>query len=110
MRDLFNARFVLERNRYPWIDYARGLSIILVVYRHCFEGFTSSGLNTGEYTFLTLMNVSLFSFRMPLFFMVSGVFVSQTLMRKTYEKYVTDRFKMILYPLFIWGTLQITLQ
>jgi uncharacterized membrane protein YcfT len=110
MKDLFSTRFVLQRNRFAWIDYARGACIILVVFRHCFEGLTSANLDTEKYTLLKLMNISLFSFRMPLFFLLSGIFVAQTLIKKSYKKYVVDRFKVILYPLLIWGVIQITLQ
>jgi uncharacterized membrane protein YcfT len=110
MKDLFSTRFVLQRNRFAWIDYARGMCIILVVFRHCFEGLTNANLGTEKFWLLKLMNVSLFSFRMPLFFLLSGVFISQTLIKKSYKKYVTDRFKIILYPLLVWGSIQITLQ
>ena len=110
MKDLFSTRFVLQRNRFAWIDYARGICIILVVFRHCFEGLTSAKLPTGDFMFLKIMNVSLYSFRMPFFFLVSGIFISQTLVKKSYRSYVKDRFKVVLYPLLIWGTIQITLQ
>jgi uncharacterized membrane protein YcfT len=109
MKDLFSTRFVLQRNRFAWIDYARGICIILVVFRHCFEGLTNANLPTGDFTFLKIMNISLFSFRMPLFFLISGIFISQTLIKKSFKKY-TNRFKIILYPLLVWGCIQITLQ
>lgn len=110
MKDVFSARFVLQRNRFAWIDYARGICIILVCYRHCFEGLTHASLETSKFTFFKLMNVSLFSFRMPLFFLVSGIFISTTLLKKDFPTYVKDRFKIILYPMLVWGFIQITLQ
>lgn len=47
---------------------------------------------------------------MPLFFFISGVFILPTLARKGYADYLSDRIKVILYPLLIWGSIQITLQ
>ena len=110
MRDLFNYRFVLERNRSAWIDYARGICIILVCYRHSFEGLINANFPTEHYPILSTLNSALVTFRMALFFIISGSFVSRTLEKKRYSTYVSDRFKVVLYPLLIWGAVQITLQ
>lgn len=110
MRDLFNYQYVLQSTRYPWIDYARGICIILVCYRHSFEGLINGNFPTGNYPFLELMNSSLVTFRMALFFIISGIFISKALSKKSYGDYVKDRFKIIIYPLLIWGFIQITLQ
>jgi fucose 4-O-acetylase-like acetyltransferase len=109
-KDLFNARFVLATQRLAWIDYARGICIILVCYRHCFEGLKESGLPTTHYPVLEVLNVCFYSFRMPLFFIVSGLFVSISLSKKGLGKYIKNRFDIVFYPLIIWGSLQITLQ
>lgn len=110
MRDLFNYRFVLERNRSAWIDYARGMCIILVCYRHSFEGLINANFPTENYPLLSLLNSALVTFRMALFFIISGSFLSGSLQKKSYSHYLVDRFKVILYPLLIWGAIQITLQ
>jgi hypothetical protein len=47
---------------------------------------------------------------MPLFFIVSGLFVGASLRKKGLNNYISDRFKIIFYPLLVWGTIQITLQ
>jgi fucose 4-O-acetylase-like acetyltransferase len=107
---LFNANFVLSRNRHAWIDYTRGICIILVCYRHCFEGLNTTGIVSQNYPLLKYLNVFLFSFRMPLFFLISGLFVSASLSKKGLANYISDRFKIIYYPLLIWGVLQISLQ
>lgn len=109
-KDLFNAKYILGANRYPWIDYVRGICIILVCFRHCFEGLKESGLPTSDHPFLEILNVCFYSFRMPLFFIISGLFVSRSLAKKSVNKYVADRFSIIFYPLLIWGSIQITLQ
>jgi fucose 4-O-acetylase-like acetyltransferase len=109
-RDLFNSRYILSINRNQWIDYARGICIILVCYRHCFEGLRIAGLDTSSYPSLEVLNVCFFSFRMPLFFIVSGLFVSRSLQKKSLGNYLDSRFRIVFYPMLIWGSLQITLQ
>jgi len=47
---------------------------------------------------------------MPLFFIISGLFVSRSLQKKSLKDYVWGRFSIVFYPLIIWGFLQITLQ
>lgn len=107
---LFNARHILGRNRNPWIDYARGICILLVVYRHVFEGLTHVGVGSNSYPVLKYFNIFFFSFRMPLFFIVSGIFLGGSLMRKGIGGYINNRFQTIFYPLLIWGAIQVTLQ
>ena len=111
MKDfLFNSKDVLGKSRYPWVDYARGICIILVCYRHVFEGLSNTGLAMESYPLLQYFNIFFFSFRMPLFFIVSGIFFMASMKRKGFSEYVKTRFSTIFYPLLIWGFLQITLQ
>jgi uncharacterized membrane protein YcfT len=46
---------------------------------------------------------------MPLFFIVSGLLVARSLNKKGLGSYITGRINNILYPLIIWGGIQITL-
>ena len=96
--------------RQTWIDYARGISIILVLYRHVFEGLKNSGLAVAEYIGLEHANILFFSFRMPLFFIVSGIFVAGSLQKRGIRLFVDNKARTILYPYFLWGILQITIQ
>lgn len=105
---LFNSSRVLSRTRYPWVDYARGITIILVVYRHVFEGLGEGVSET--YPALEYFNAFFFSFRMPLFFMISGLFFAQTIARNGLPLFIKKRFSTIFYPLLIWGFIQVSLQ
>jgi fucose 4-O-acetylase-like acetyltransferase len=109
-KDLFNARYILSSSRLAWIDYARGICIILVCYRHCFDGLKQSHMPVTDYHVLQILNVCFYSFRMPLFFIVSGLFVSRSLQKKGLADYIRGRFGIVFFPLVIWGSLQITLQ
>ncbi|MDB5203433.1 MAG: hypothetical protein JWQ27_2842 [Ferruginibacter sp.] len=96
--------------RLTWIDYARGIAIILVVYRHNFEGLKESGVPVDHYMFLEYLNIFFFSFRMPLFFIISGIFVAGSLQKRGLPNFVETKMRSILYPYFLWGFLQLSLQ
>jgi len=99
-----------KHGRLTWIDYARGITIILVVYRHAFEGLKESGLPVNNYMFLEYFNIFFFSFRMPLFFIVSGIFVAASLRKRGIKKFVETKLRTILYPYFLWACIQLGLQ
>lgn len=96
--------------RHLWVDYAKGIAIILVLYRHVFEGIKNAGIDVSKYLFLEEWNIIFFSFRMPLFFIVSGIFVSSSFAKRGMKKFVQTKLRTILYPYFLWGIIQITLQ
>lgn len=101
---------LLDNKRQSWIDYDRGISIILVTYRHAYEMLRNAGLSFDLFPMIGYLNVFLFGFRMPLFFITSGIFLSSSLEKKGLKSYNFSRFQNILYPMFIWGILQISLQ
>ena len=108
--NLFNSKFILSNKRFGWIDYDRGISIILVTYRHCYESILKSGLNINAYPIFEYINVFFFGFRMPLFFIASGIFVSGSLAKRGVGAYAKNRVQSILWPLLVWGCIQISLQ
>lgn len=108
--DFFNSKHILSNKRYGWIDYDRGISIILVTYRHCYESIEKAGLNLHDYPIFEYINVFFFGFRMPLFFIASGIFVSGSLRKRGLGTYSKNRVQTILYPLLVWGFIQISLQ
>lgn len=108
--NLFNSKFILSNKRHGWIDYDRGISIILVTYRHCFEGMQKAGLDLKSHPWLEYINVFFFGFRMPLFFIASGMFISQSMQKRGLNPYLNNRVQSILYPMLVWGIIQISLQ
>ena len=99
---------MLQKSRLPWVDYLRGIAIILVVYRHALIGIERSGITIPSY--LVNANMTFYSFRMPLFFIVSGIFISGSLAKKTVKQLAFIKFENLLYPYLIWVIIQITLQ
>jgi fucose 4-O-acetylase-like acetyltransferase len=99
---------VLEKNRLAWVDYLRGIAILLVVYRHVLLGLQRSDMAIPQS--LVNANMIFYSFRMPLFFILSGVFIGPSLARKTVGKVINSKFELLLYPYIIWATIQVTMQ
>jgi fucose 4-O-acetylase-like acetyltransferase len=86
----------------------KAIAIILVVYRHVLIGIQRAGLDIASY-WLTANEV-VYSFRMPLFFMLSGLFFAKSLVKRTTGKFIGNKFDTILYPYFIWVFIQVTVQ
>ena len=85
-----------KKERIEWIDTAKGMCITLVVFNHIllFEGFPSLYPQTFSF-----FNNFLSSFRMPLYFFLSGVFF------KTYGGgllFIRKKTNKILIPFIFW--------
>ena len=105
--DAFNLP-ILQRNRYNWVDYLRGIVILLVVYHHTYLGIQRSGMDVPSS--VSDANMVFYSFRMPLFFIVSGIFTSLSLGKKSLRELIWTKYDKIFYPYLIWSFLQLTLQ
>lgn len=106
---LFNSE-VATSGRLPWVDYARGIAIILVLYRHIFEGLHRAGLPTDDFSYLEHANIIFYSFRMPLFFILSGIFIGKSLQKRSLGMQIRNKFNTLLYPYLLWCVIQVTLQ
>lgn len=92
--------------RMPWVDVAKGLSIILVVMMY-------SAYNTGEHTgnvgFLHYVIGFATPFRMPEFFLISGLFLSQVISRP-WRRYADRRILHYAYFYVLWSIIMIGLK
>lgn len=61
------------KTRLTYIDTAKGLGILLVVYGHVLRGLMSAGI-TSPTGWAATSDTVLYAFHMPLFFLLSGVF------------------------------------
>jgi fucose 4-O-acetylase-like acetyltransferase len=106
---LFNLDRI-RQGRLPWIDYARAIAIFLVLYRHVFVGIKRSGVDISHYIYLEHANIIFFSFRMPLFFIISGLFITSSLAKRGLAKFVASKWRLLLYPYLLWAVIQVSLQ
>jgi len=93
-------------NREAWVDIAKGLSIILVVMMY-------SAYNTGEYTgevgYLHYVIGFATPFRMPAFFLISGLFLSRVIDRP-WRRYADRRVVHYFYFYGLWAAIMIALK
>ncbi len=98
----------INNSRLDWIDYAKGIAITLVVYRHVLIGLGRAGLDIDPDLFITT-HIGL-TFRMPLFFLLSGIFFQKSVEKRARSGYFFHKFKTIMYPYFIWSFIQMSMQ
>lgn len=106
--NIFSLRPDKNEARLAWIDYAKGIAIILVVYRHIAYGLLARGISLPHEVIAT--NDMLYSFRMPLFFLLSGVFFSRSIGKRGAGNFAVTKVNTLLYPYLLWAVIQISLQ
>jgi len=92
-----------ERN--AWVDYAKAIGIILVVYGHVARGVFNAGLPMEESSYL-LVDSIIYSFHMPLFFFLSGLFFYDSLMKRGKTGLIINKVDTVVYPFIVWSLLQ----
>ncbi len=91
--------------RAEWVDAAKGLGILLVVYGHVARGLVNGGVPMDRQWFATL-DAAVYAFHMPLFFLLSGWFFVGSLTRRGPRDYLATRVATVLYPYVLWSLLQ----
>lgn len=92
--------------RLSWVDTAKGISILLVVMMHSALGV---GAETGEPGVLHYIIGFATPFRMPEFFLISGLFLSMVIARP-WAHYADRRVLHYFYFYALWAVLQIVVK
>jgi fucose 4-O-acetylase-like acetyltransferase len=95
--------------RIDWVDYGKGIGIILVVYGHLLSSGYHAGLKIPEH-FFALSDSIIYSFHMPFFFFLSGLFVESSFRKRGARSYLIDKLTRIAYPYFVWSILQMSVE
>lgn len=98
----------MQNKRLNWIDFAKGLAIILVVYRHIMIGLMRADLDVHQ--FYIIANEVVYTFRMPLFFILTGIFIWRSIGKRSNKQFILNKFKTLIYPYLIWCFIQVTIQ
>jgi fucose 4-O-acetylase-like acetyltransferase len=97
-----------SEQRILWVDVAKGIAILLVVFGHVERGLVSARWE-GHSSLLAAVDFTIYTFHMPLFFFLSG-YLSIAPTRKTKQKFASDLMKSIVYPYFLWSTIEVATQ
>lgn len=90
--------------RQVWIDFARGIGVILVVYGHVLGGLVRPGL-FPDGPLARWMDYTLYTFHMPLFFFLAGLNVQHSLRRGT-RPFLAAKAWTIAWPYVLWSLIQ----
>jgi uncharacterized membrane protein YcfT len=91
-------------SRVAWVDAAKGLSIVLVVFHHTVYFLDTSGLAPAP---VVAGNEALASLRMPLFFLASGLFVAGPL-AAPWRTLLHKRVAFFLWLYLLWTLIRFT--
>lgn len=97
-------RSAVGQTRLEWVDAAKGLGIILVVYGHVARGIVASS-GIGDQTILSRIDYTIYTFHMPLFFFLAGLFAQHSY-DKGKEAFWIGKLHTIAYPYFLWSLIQ----
>jgi fucose 4-O-acetylase-like acetyltransferase len=90
--------------RADWVDVAKGIGILLVVYGHVARGVFNAGIPMDESLYRIVDSV-IYSFHMPLFFFIAGLFFSRSLCSAGPVGYLGSRAASLAYPYVVWSLL-----
>jgi fucose 4-O-acetylase-like acetyltransferase len=99
---------VIESPRAGWVDAAKGLGIIFVVVGHVLRGLVNSNLLTRTPA-VAFTDAWIYAFHMPLFFFLSGLFLSRSATRPSLE-FLRKKIGTIAYPYFVWSLITLSIK
>jgi uncharacterized membrane protein YcfT len=88
--------------RVDWVDYAKGICIIMVVMMHSVLGVEKAADQTGFMHYVVMFAKP---FRMPDFFLISGLFLSVVIDRD-WRTYLDRKVMHFVYFYVLWVTIQ----
>jgi uncharacterized membrane protein YcfT len=88
--------------RVDWVDYAKGICIVMVVMMHSVLGVEAASGQTG---FMHLLVMFAKPFRMPDFFLISGLFLAVVIDRD-WRTYLDRKVVHFAYFYVLWVTIQ----
>jgi fucose 4-O-acetylase-like acetyltransferase len=96
-----SQRSDLTKARIDWVDYAKGLGIVLVVIGHTLRGEITSAKGS-DLLLAHQIDAWIYAFHMPLFFFLSGLF-ARSLRKKTPQAFFDSRWTILVYPYLLWS-------
>lgn len=89
--------------RLGWIDSARGVTILLVIYAHVVISLFDAHL-IGRTGFFGMSSNLLYTFHMPTFMFLAGLFIEPRVAGGR-RRFMRSTLPTVIWPYFFWGTL-----
>lgn len=91
-------------------DYAKMIGIVLVVWGHTIRGLIAADILPSDSAFWINLDRAIYLFHMPLFFVLSGMFIQQTVVKTDLTDFFKRNVLIFLLPLIFWSYAQISIQ
>lgn len=95
----------MDKPHVNWVDHAKGIGIVLVVYGHVSDGLFRAGIPFSETAFRIPYD-AIYTFHMPLFFFLSGLFFPASWRRRGSLGLILNKVDTIVYPYVVWSLIQ----
>lgn len=92
-------------SRVAWVDIAKGIGILLVVYGHVARGLVDAGIQPRQGVPVAAASL-IYLFHMPLFFALAGLWAPRAAGRPL-SRFLSDKAGTILYPYLVWSLIQL---
>ncbi len=89
-------------SRILWPDVLKSLAVFLVILGHVSSTYDSRGYSSP-------LALWIYSFHMPLFMMLSGMFFKYSL-KKDFKSLLIDKSRLLLLPLLSWGLMNFVIE
>lgn len=90
--------------RLIWLDIAKGIGIVLVVYGHAYRGLIVVEPDAAG-PLLGFVDYAIYTFHMPLFFFLAGLFARRSQANGA-RRFWTNKLLLLVYPYLLWSLLQ----
>ena len=96
-----NQEPITSGTRSELVDIVKGMAIILVAYGHTAQGVVHRGWWIGRGA--AFSRALIYSFHMPAFFFVAGLFVQGSIARRGGRGFAVEKCKSVLYPYLLFA-------
>ena len=90
----------VSTTRTDWIDAAKGAAILLVVIGHAWRAIAGRNLISPD--LFQAVDARIYAFHMPVFFALSGMFLTRSLVNKSTSAFIASRLKRLIWPMILW--------
>jgi|GEM_PF-1050898 len=96
-------------SRFEIVDAVKGIAIVLMVFGHTEQGCMHRQWWDGDphvIAWIKFADAFIYSFHMPAFFFVSGLFLTRSIEKRGARLFVLEKVKALLYPYVLWGLIE----